>query len=400
MHILILPSFYPLHDGDTSGLFFRDQALALQQHGLQVGVCFVQGRSVRRGISVSGLRDNRFQITEDMECGLPTLRMHGWNPLAQSAPGGYVVGLLHKPLVQRYIARFGRPDLIHAHCVEWAGYGAYLAAREFSIPYVITEHSSTFPERRVSPIKGWFYTRAFTRAAAVVTVSRSLADALHPYRGGRDAQIIPNVVDTEFFTPPGPRPPLEPFEFICVARLANVKGIDVLLRAFAHGFRGDPAVHLTLVGDGPERRVLERLCAELALQAQVTFLGAATPTQVRDVLGRAHAFVLASRVETFAVVLIEALAMGLPLVATRCGGPEDIVTPDTGVLADAGDMEALATAMGQVRREYGRFDRRQLRAAAVRQFSPHAISTRLAALYQEILDARAPVLAGQKVSSL
>lgn len=390
MHILVLPSFYPTDETDTSGLFFRDQALALQHHGHQVGIGFVQGRSLRRGMSLAALRDNRFQITETTEDDLTTLRMRGWNPIAQWALGGHVLGVLHNALVRHYISRYGRPDVLHAHCVEWAGYGASLLAGKLGIPCVITEHSSSFPEHLVTPAKAWLFKRALAKATAVVTVSSSLAVSLQPYLGGRTALVIPNLVDTQFFTPPATPPPPEPFVFVCVARLAAVKGIDLLLRAFAQCFHGERTVQLTIVGDGPERGALTTLCTELGLTEQVTFRGTLTPSQVREVLGNAHAFVLSSHVETFAVVLIEALAMGIPVIATRCGGPEDIITPDTGILVEPADIDGLAAALVQVRHGHADYDRRQLRTSAVQRFGAAAVAARLTALYQEIIHDEKP----------
>ncbi|MHB9131981.1 MAG: glycosyltransferase family 4 protein [Armatimonadota bacterium] len=384
MHVLILPSFYPNDEDDTSGLFFRDQAVALQRQGLQVGVCVLQGRSLRRGITLRGLRENRFQTTAETEYGLTTLRMHGWNPYAQSAFGGYVMGWLYQALVRRYCHQFGTPDVLHAHCTEWAGYGALLVARQRGIPYVITEHMSSFAERLVTPVKGRLFAHALAGASAVVAVSRSLVRAMEPYLGGKEAVIIPNMVDTEFFSPPETSPALPPFVFACVARLANVKGVDVLLRAFAHSFHGDNTVQLVIVGDGPERPALQQLCATLGLAHQVRFTGAASPAEVRITLGGAHAFVLSSYLETFAVVVIEAMSMGLPVVATRCGGPEEIVTPDVGLLVAPGNIEALASAMTQVRQEYHRFDHRQLRTMAQERFGMRIISKHLMALYQQI----------------
>lgn len=384
MHILILPSFYPVPEHRFGGLFFRDQALALQQAGLKVGVAYVQGRSLRRGLSINGIRDNRFQLTTAIEYNsLPTVRMHGWNTVAQTALGGYIGSLPWRLTIDRYIREYGRPDVIHAHCVEWAGYYAMQAAHRMQIPYVITEHSAAFAEGKVTPSKGRLLAQAYSNANAVVTVSHSLARSIEPWLCGCKPLIIPNVVNTDFFTPPTTRPQTTPFVFLCVARLAAIKGFDLLLQAFADRFQGDDAVRLTIVGDGPERYNLQQLACSLGIANQVRFTGAAMPDEVHQEMCRSHAFVLASHIETFAVVLIEAMATGLPVIATRCGGPEDIVTPDTGILVTVGDKAALATAMEHMRRQRI-FLPTTAREHAVCNFSSTAVSAMLKQCYRNI----------------
>ena len=98
------------------------------------------------------------------------------------------------------------------------------------------------------------------------------------------------------------------------------KGQADLLRAFAERFAGDPSVRLGIGGDGPERGRLHELAGSLAIAEQVDWLGALDRDGVRQAMCEADAFVLPSRLETFGVVVIEALACGLPVVATRSGG--------------------------------------------------------------------------------
>ena len=135
------------------------------------------------------------------------------------------------------------------------------------------------------------------------------------------------------------------FRFVTVGRLSRQKGQDVLLRALAAARPDLPPVRLTLVGDGPEEAALRRLSTELGLDDVVTFSG--YRSDPAEHLRAADCFVLASRWEGFGVVLVEALQVGLPLLATDCDfGPSDVVTdPRIGDLVAPDDPAALAEGL-------------------------------------------------------
>jgi glycosyltransferase involved in cell wall biosynthesis len=144
-------------------------------------------------------------------------------------------------------------------------------------------------------------------------------------------------------TPPGARARAE---LVCVARLAPVKGQLVLLDAVAELVRGGRDVHLRLVGDGPSRAMLEARVAELGLGGQVTFAGWRTQDEVRGYLADADAFVLSSFAEGVPVVLMEAMAMEVPCVATHVNGvPELIRDGCDGLLVPPADARAVADAV-------------------------------------------------------
>jgi glycosyltransferase involved in cell wall biosynthesis len=133
---------------------------------------------------------------------------------------------------------------------------------------------------------------------------------------------------------------------LCVAMLNEKKGIDVLLRAFAHLQDGRPDLRLVLAGDGPLRDRLEKLAASLGLTARVEFRGRQTRSQVGELLRGCEVFVLPSRSEPFGIVLIEAMACKKPVVATSVGGiPEIVENGGNGLLVRPDDPQALAGAL-------------------------------------------------------
>jgi glycosyltransferase involved in cell wall biosynthesis len=385
MHVLVLPSWYATADRPYSGTFFRDQTLAAQDAGLRVGLAYVEPRSLRR-FRPHLLADSHFQVTEALEGSIPTVRRHAWNPLAQTLPGGMIWARMMSALVDRYARVYGPPDIVHAHGSLWAGHAAMLASRRRGIPFVVTEHGSLFQSGSISPRLLAGAREVFRAAAVTITVSASLRHCLAKCASVRDILVVPNTVDPQFWTLPPRQRVRSPFTYCAVGNLQPVKAFDDLIRSFAARFRGTDDVRLVIGGDGPMRSGLESLVERLGIRGHVQFLGALSREGVRQAMWDANCLVLPSRLETFGVVLIEALATGLPVVSTRCGGPEDIVTPAVGALVEPGDVEGLATALGAIR-ESARYDPQTLRAQAVRRYGYAAVGAQLREMYQRALGA-------------
>jgi glycosyltransferase involved in cell wall biosynthesis len=173
---------------------------------------------------------------------------------------------------------------------------------------------------------------------------------------------------------------------LCVARLVPDKDHDTLLAAFAQLTARHPGAELRLVGSGPRRPDLERKVQELGLAGQVKFLP--TTKDVRHLYQKADIFVLSSVAEALPNVILEAMAAGLPVVATRVGGvPEAVASGDTGLLVAPRDTPGLAAALGRLldepetRLNMGRRGRER----AVAEFSFDAMVRRHEELWAKLL---------------
>jgi glycosyltransferase involved in cell wall biosynthesis len=295
-------------------------------------------------------------------------------------------------LVRRYLRLFGRPDIVHAQNTIWAGHIARRVCEATRLPYVVTEHSSLFLMGKTPGGARGYIERALKKAARVLAVSSKLAESMKPFVRDREIEIVPNLVDLGFFTIGSPRGET-PYVFLAASHLNKNKGVDALVRSFACGFRGDRSTRLHIGGDGPERRSLEALVAELGVGEQVFFLGHLARTGVREAMWGANALVHPSHNETFGIVLIEALATGIPVIATRCGGPEDIVTEELGILVDPGSVEQLAAAL-RTMRATRRYSSADLRENVARRFGAEAVGRRLEGIYQEAIAAGKTASAG------
>jgi glycosyltransferase involved in cell wall biosynthesis len=199
--------------------------------------------------------------------------------------------------------------------------------------------------------------------------------------------FLPNMVHRQFLEAPLPAAPRRraPFVFLSLSGLVPNKNVDGMLQAFQRVRQRDSGVLLRIGGEGPERPRLEAMARELGIAEHVSFLGKVERHSVPAVVAAADAYVLASHYETFGIALIEALAMGLPAVATRCGGPETILSERQGILVPTGDVDALAAGMLRLLEHQEDFDRARIRLECRARFSEEAVVDLLSRGYQKIL---------------
>ena len=186
------------------------------------------------------------------------------------------------------------------------------------------------------------------------------------------------------FRPPEAAPRHGPLLF--VGLLDEVKGLPLALRALAA--LGRPDVVLDVVGGGPRRAEYEALAATLGIERQVTFHGALDKPAVAALMRDAGALVVPSVTETFSVVAIEAMASGLPVVATRVGALPELVDDASGLLVEPGDADGMARALASVLDGRGRYDGAALARRARERYGVAAIARRWEAVYEEAVSLR------------
>ena len=386
MHVLIIPSWYPETPEDVDGIFFRLQAQALQRSGLKIGVTAPVFRSMRGKPAsvVNGGYGIRSYTEENIPTyvyksmyffpRLPYLDRHRW------------VGAGWK-LFKRYVRDHGTPDIIHAHSMNHAGILAQQIHEKTGIPFVLTEHSSTYARKLIRDWQRPAMLQSAQQCSARIAVSKDFCRLLETEYGGLDWQYIPNSLSPTFIRPVdlANKPKNADFTFCSVAHLNYNKGFDILLPAFAEALKTHPDLKLKIGGTGLIASQLHNLAAELGLENSVEFLGGLQNDQVLDLMFRSDAFVLASRNETFGVVFIEALSQGLPVAATRCGGPQTIINENNGILVPVGDVQALAGALVSLYENHGRYDAQTLRADCLSEFGEEAVVRQITAVYKTIL---------------
>lgn len=294
------------------------------------------------------------------------------------------------------LARRFKPDFSIAFFTIPSAPAAYLIKRLYGIPYLVSLRGGDVPGFMGKEL--WLYHRLtkplirllWQQAKAVVANSSGLKQLARKSSPTLSVAIVPNGVDTRFFQsenppfPPLPKGGLGGFKshgvrLLTVGRLGPQKAIDTLLIAFSK-LRSQLAtpVHLSIVGDGPLRQTLEKLAQTLGIASQVSFLGWHSPQAVRDFYAQADIFVLSSVDEGMPNVILEAMAMGLPIVATTIAGSEELVQHGVnGYLVAPQQPDALARAVGWIIRDDKlRARMAQASRARVGQYEWHDVAER------------------------
>jgi sugar transferase (PEP-CTERM/EpsH1 system associated) len=232
------------------------------------------------------------------------------------------------------------PAVVHTHNVHPHFYGG-IAARLAGVPAVVhTRHGVAFGDKGQGRRLFWLACRLADRVVSVSEDAARLSARDGGLRAGKGLKIW-NGIDVQAFAFRGPA---AGGDLVTVSRLEPVKDLATLLKALAIARRARPDLRLRVVGDGSERANLEGLARSLGLEEAVSFLG--ERRDVAEVLSTASAFVSSSTTEGVSLTLLEAMAVGLPVVATAVGGnPEVAVEGVTAFLVPPGDPEALASAI-------------------------------------------------------
>lgn len=280
---------------------------------------------------------------------------------------------------QRIAARRPAPDIVHAHALYQAA-----RLRRYNIPVVINFPGAPHPR----------YTADIQQADALVADGWAAANL--PALLGRPVHAVPKGVDAELFRSDGAnaRAALgltDRHLVLSVGRFVPIKNVALLIDALARMRQVDSSAHLLLVGEGPEQRVLQQLAARLGVAGAVTFAGYVPQDRMAPYYRAADVFALPSEFDNSPNVVLEAMACGLPVVATNVGGVADYVVGDRGgSLVPGGDADALADALN---RWLADDDRRRAASVFNRQrvlerFSWRVSAERLLEVYREVLDRR------------
>ena len=368
--VLVVTPWYPTTELPVSGIFVRDQVRALAAAGHSVCVLHAHVASEGRGSS----------RLFDMDEGVTVVRVL----VRGGSPGLHQLRLAIACLVTALRLRSTRdfpPTIVHGH-TDRAGLSCLLVSGWLRLPFGLTEHSSEWIDPLLLPSgrRLWLARFVARRADFLVAVSAALAEGLRRLGGNTLVSVVPNPIDVSIFAP-RPRSRRIGNMIVSTGGLVGDKDFGLLMDAVAQlSDRRDVA--LTLIGDGAEHQALMARAEQLGISSRVHFAGWQPRDRVAELVASADVYVCSSRVETFGVAVAEAMAAGVPVVSTRCGGPDDFVPRLGGVLVEGRTPGAMAKAIEEVLESP--MDAASLADRTRQLFAPERIAQRLTEIYAAV----------------
>lgn len=382
MHILVIPSepFIPPR-APLLGIFQADQSMALHEKGVRVGIIAPSPQSLR-------LLRKKVPNSADKVFPFPTYVYTGWD-IFPKLPYLASRMFIYKgmSLFSNYIDKHGAPNLIHAHNALYAGFLAHEIKCKYGINYIITEHSSVYGRGLLTPRMDEIVKTSLRDCSEFITVSPNLGEIVkqrYP-KYIKEYSWIPNILDGIFEQkePKFTKNVDDKFTFINVASCDDNKNQALIINAFAQSKILSSYARLKIIGNGPLLENLKALALELGIASRVSFLGELSRKEVKTEMENANAFILSSCHETFGVVLIEALATGIPVISTKCGGPECIIDKTNGLLVKNNCINSLLKGMEYMYDNFSLYNPNKLRKDCIKKYGKDAVVKKLLATYEK-----------------
>ncbi|MBA4538055.1 glycosyltransferase [Bacillus aquiflavi] len=384
MKVLIIPSWYSTDDNPINGIFFKEQAVALSEHQLDIRVAFPELISMKK-FSKFGLHKLGYRVeTKPVFTGRNIQYLYFPFNIAYSY--GYFFRKYLLKIMEKFEKEGWIPDIIHAHSALWGGWAAISLKGKYSVPLIITEHFSGFITGKLNKTQLSAAKIAFEHSDKIIAVGPTLQEKLSELVDSNKITLIPNIVDVENFTVEERKRESSHFTFLSIGFLKYNKRMDLLIKAFHQAFSNQKHMLLNIIGDGEQYSQLKQLIDDLNMNDQIKLLGRKSREDVKVYLNSCDAFVLASEFETFGVSFIEALACGKPIIATDSGGPSMIVNESNGFLVPKNNEQELANAMKKLTENYHSYHPSVIRNNCEQKFGKETITKQIISEYKMQLE--------------
>jgi len=364
----MLTPWYPDEANPNAGLFIRDQAKALSNHH-EVLVITAKVNYDKASLF-------SYTVKRSATAGVVEFRIS----IDRSLPLYNQLNQLFITCWQSWlIAKRFNPDIIHASIGYPGAFWAWMLSKLLKRPYVFTEHT-----RVTNNFRSAFHKQltlfGLKRASALMAVGSTLAKEITTITQ-LPVTVIPNMVDVAKFSS-AQRSSIKVPQFGFLGGMNTpVKGLDILLKAVA---QIDINFVLHIGGRGALLDEYKAMANALSISNKCRFYGFVDPAKLPDFMSQLHFFVCASRYETFCISLVEAMASGLPVVSTRCGGPEDFVNATNGMLCEKEDPDALRKTIEDMILQYNNYSQSDLKNFSLR-YSPTNVVEQLTQIYHGVL---------------
>jgi L-malate glycosyltransferase len=377
LNILIIAGWYPnpaksLHHG-----------IFIQRHA--------QAISLLHQVTVVSFIASEIQKVETRKCSSALTEVCIFYRKPKTTFGGINAIITYRKLQRLFateveaIAKTTKADIVHQHIAYPLGIFSSQLCKKLGLPLVISEQWSGYLKEDNSfekqPAK-FFIRKAFTNAKAASAVSAVLAKAIERKGLMNNVSIIPNVIDPVFLSVEIRATHNTVPQMIHVSSLNDrEKNISLLIQSLELVKKDGHEFHCSIIGDSDERVFFEQLVTSKYLTSNISFLGTKHPDELAELYSSSDFFLLTSNYETFGVVLVEALACGLPIVASNAGAIPELVDQSNGKLFTSGNVVEAKNAIVEMLHEHSLYNRVAIKQSAQNRFSSSVIAEEFSKLY-------------------
>lgn len=400
MKLLIISDMYPSKENPISGAFIEEQVEHLKKYNA-IRVMVIGRRFVRIGIRsflryMSQRKEGRGDTNrrEDNKREQDVIRIEYPVFIVIRRPLHIFNGMAAYLTAYNKLKKTGfRPDLIYAHKSFPAGYVGWKLKENLNIPVVTMEFQGPFSSYFNEPYRGKRVIETIKHVDRTIYTKFQLKEIQAYGVSGDKLGLAYFGVDTERFffdkeVYKSRRTEIKngKIKLLVVGRIEEAKGIQYLIQAI-EVLKGEfHSICLSIVGilDRGGREILDSIKAK-ELENNISYMGVSPQKELQSVINNHDILISPSLNETFGLTIIEAMACGKPVVATKCGGPEETVNEKTGVVVEKADAEALAAGIRYVIEHYENYNPEEIREYAVKNFSQQVVIERLNNLFDQIL---------------
>lgn len=397
MNIFVIPSWFPSSDAPTCGQFSLDQVEGIGEMYPSFNFCIStwgqqeESNLIRAKEPAKNFKKIlRFRQKQSFQRNISSNIYEMYTPAltwTRKIFSGNIrnitkANFYNFELFQKYHSRI---DVIHAHVAFPAGYVAMHLSEKFNIPFIITEHLDPFPTKIFTNRSGGlssYIENPLKNASMVIVENKKLFNNIASF-GIEKITCIPNMVNQNIFIPAKNPAKNKHFTFLYVGDMIDRKGITYLLKSIS--LLNTSSIKFRFCGIGEKLKEYKSFSELLKIDHTITWRAYLTRSEIITEFQKCDAFILPSLSENLGMVLLEAIACGKPVIATKCGGPEAIVNNNNGLLAEVGDSEDLAKKIHWMIRNYHTYDPKIIREDFLDRFSRPVVSAQIVELYRQIV---------------
>lgn len=384
MKILVIPSWHPTPEKPLRCNWILPHITALREAGHDVFVLHVDLDVVNEVKNITHENVNYRNIKyiyhkHSVKCN----KYYRTRFFYKSVLDSYAEKL--QDLYKEIEESWGKPDVIHAHVSLPAGYGAAKLGMKNIIPVVVTEHYSGFE----SDAKFWWRVGCFVKqmgsniqgfyAVSPGFAKRIMATGLIEVSG-----TLPNPIDTDLFFPLEQKAESEFFRIVITGNLSKLKGVDILFQALSL-LLGKLNWSLTVLGDYQQKIKFRKWLDNPEFSKRVNLLGKISQKELVNIYSNSDLYIVASRVETANVSMLEAMACGIPVITTRCGAPETLINDSVAIVVPPEDPQAMAIAILTMSNSIEKYKKEQLREFVVCNYSKKSVVDKMITAYKNAI---------------